>query len=387
MNEQSQYIRVVDLFQTRFVDDPDRDLPPVPALAPNLVTRANHVTEGQGGNPDVTDYRVPIGARFQFAWSDPGSGRHSDPEEPPEVRFEDAALADATIEGDHAIFTAAELGDVIDTALGGDFGVVVEDTTVRIGPAVATPAYLSVAAQDDNTFDLAAIDNLRFTSADADGANSQDFDIAINHNADDNLSADALATRLEAALAPDNPHGVTVESAGRYLVLRRARAAGVELSVVATDGGGPVDPWPPVAPGEPPPLVEVAGAVGFDDVDSYNDVTVSVSEVIQPGLDRVLAEIIPIARATGLDENHPANPILRPATTDDVPLRLVGGTDGQGLVGAAEFRGAETPQGRTGLRAFDIADINMLVMPGRNSAGLPRGRHDLLRSQRRVLRG
>jgi phage tail sheath protein FI len=73
-------------------------------------------------------------------------------------------------------------------------------------------------------------------------------------------------------------------------------------------------------------------------------------------------------QSVGLDENGRANPILRPALTEDTPIRLDGGTDGTRQVAASDFAGRVTADGeRTGLRAFDVVDIALLGIPGRNT--------------------
>jgi phage tail sheath protein FI len=79
----------------------------------------------------------------------------------------------------------------------------------------------------------------------------------------------------------------------------------------------------------------------------------------------VLSQLFTAVRAAGREENDPTDPALRPALTDDAPLRLLGGTDGEGLVTAARFAGDAAA--RTGLHALDAVTINMLALPGRTT--------------------
>jgi hypothetical protein len=361
INETSQYLLATDLFQAEFLDAEDREQPPIPEQLPALVSRPNHVN----ALTNDPEYRIPLGARLQFSWRDLSSARHSDTVDPPRVNFDDetATAAGATIADGAAVYTAAQLAGAVDAALGGDFRVAATGDNVRIEPAVASSAYLAAMAAENGTFDLTTVDAVRVTAQDGAGQNPETYEVTINHPDLDSVTPEAMAALITAAVdAGANPYRVTVEAAGRYLVVRAGPSAdGVQLVVDTLAGGNPVPaPWPD-------PTV-INGAPGLDDIDSLNFVEVSVSEVIQPGVARVLAEIFPMARAAGLGENHPGNPALRPALTEDTPVRLLGGSDGSGEVGAAEYRGTETLQGKTGLRAFDAAEINMLAIPGRNSA-------------------
>jgi uncharacterized protein len=83
---------------------------------------------------------------------------------------------------------------------------------------------------------------------------------------------------------------------------------------------------------------------------------------------RVLNRMFSVTRSSGLNVNDPSNPALRPALTQDDAIRLVGGIDGTGLIGAAQYGGRDLPQGRTGLRSLDGLDVNLLAIPGRNSS-------------------
>jgi uncharacterized protein len=350
VNETSQYLRATDLFVSEFLDAEVRDDPPIPERAPQLVAQPS----------DVDEYRVPAGAIVRFSWRDRASGRSTDLDDPPTVHFDTDAVeaAGGTVEDGDAVLTAAELAVLLTTAIGDDFRVVTSeaDDVLRVEPDVATRAYLLAEAAADS-FDLTAVDTVRVTVADAAGGAAQVYAVDVTDPASDALTPTELAARITAAVtAGDDPYHLTASGAGRSLVLRAGPSAdGVTLGIEAV---GAAAPW-----ADP---VVVGGAGGLV-VDSLNGVEATVGEIIQPGVPRVLGLLFPVVRTTGLTENDPAGGDLRPTLTGDTPLRLLGGSDGTGEVTVNEFRGAVTDRGRTGLHAFDIAEINMLALPGRNT--------------------
>jgi phage tail sheath protein FI len=232
------------------------------------------------------------------------------------------------------------------------------EPNVRLEPVVASRAYLLFRLMEGSaTFNFAGINTVNFTATD--GTTAVTYAVNVGGAT---LTPRALVDLLQDTLATQpNPHGVEADAAGEYVVLSAGpRANGVVLSV-ATAPAGPPPPWRSLQA-----LVGQAGMV----VDAQAGVEISVSEVIRPGVPRSLGTLLPSVRAVGLDQNSQANPLLRPGETEDTPLRLLGGTDGAGLVSLSQYRGTVTADGRrTGLRAFDTADINLLLMPGKNEPG------------------
>lgn len=348
INETSQYLRATDLFEEEFLEAELRALPPVPEQLPAIASQPG----------DAGQYRVPVRARLQFAWRDLPSGRGSDIENPPTVTLDEDTVGDAggEVEAGEAVLTAEQFANVLTTGLGDEFRVTTDDGVVRIEPAIASRAYLLIESEAD-TFDLSGVDTVRVTAANGEGDDAVSYDAAIAHPDDDNLSPTELAERITAAIEEaDNPYEVAVETAGSFLMLEAGPSAeGVTLSIETVGGE---EPW-----GDP---VATGGAAGLE-VDSQVGVELTVSEIIQLGVGRALSRLFPIVRSSGLIENYQGNPGLRPALTEDAPLRLVGGRDGTGEVTVAQYRGAVTDLGRTGLHAFDDAEINMLTIPGRNT--------------------
>jgi phage tail sheath protein FI len=354
IDETSQYLRPIDLFQTQFLDAEEREAPPIPDQVPQLEARPS----------SGTSFRIPVGARLQFAWRDSASGLGTDLEDPATVTFEDFAGDDApTIEGSPAggstaVFTADQLREFLDGVLDEQFRVVKPENVdlVRVEPAVASRAYLVFQPPEDQvTIDLTGVTTV--TVEVGPEGDRQTFDVVVSDAAGP-MTPRELAQRIADAIeeADDNPHGLQVDDADRFITLSAGPSPeGVEITVT-TDVGAPL-PWTEVP---------VEGAGGLE-VDAQQGVELTVSEIIQVGVDRVLSQLFPVVRVSGLAENHPGNPDLRPAETGDAPLRLLGGSDGTGQVGVAQYRGAVTDQGRTGLEAFGVADVNMLVMPGRNT--------------------
>ena len=223
---------------------------------------------------------------------------------------------------------------------------------VRIEPRVASKAYLSVQLPAGaNALDLAGTDQITLRVIRGVGVDSYDLDVA----ATDSLTLDQLADQLNDAVA-DSDVEVRADAAGEYLVVTaEAQAAGVALQLTATPGD--------------PPWRRLSALPGRDGhlAEAQNAVEIKVSEVLQLGVPRALGGLMTAVRAAGLAENSSTNPNLRPATTGDTPVRLLGGSDGTGPVTLAQYRGSET--GRSGLHAFDTADINLLLIPGRNEPG------------------
>jgi uncharacterized protein len=171
------------------------------------------------------------------------------------------------------------------------------------------------------------------------------------------VSPGELAGLVTAAAAGGpNPFRLTAEAAGPFVVLTAGPSDdGTRITVTATGGAAP---WP--AP------QAVGGAPGLE-VDGLKGVELTAAEVVRPGIGRALSTLFATVRATGRTENDPADPGLRPAETGDTPLRVVGGADGTGPVPVSQYVGAVTDRGRSGLHAFDTADINMLVLPGKTT--------------------
>lgn len=167
---------------------------------------------------------------------------------------------------------------------------------------------------------------------------------------------EAIAAAETAANDP-LPEWVEVSERGDWVVVTAEAQPGgvtVELSV---DNAAPA-PWvQPLSTGGD------AGAL----VDSLAGIEITVSEALQRGMRRALGSIFTNVRSTGLEANSGANPDLRPELTEDSPLRVLGGSDGDGPVTAAQYEGADTAAGKTGLRAFDTVPIALLTIPGRNT--------------------
>ncbi|GAA3389402.1 phage tail sheath family protein [Cryptosporangium minutisporangium] len=357
IEENSQYLRATDLFQ-RDLDAAERTAPPLPEQVPALVSREPTV---EAGHP------IPVGARLTFSWRDGSSGQGTDVANPPAVTFSEAAVEDAggTVAAGRGTLTPAQLRAVLGDALGEEFRVTRPDDgdpgddIVRIEPAVASDAYLAVRLPDDDTeFDVSGLTAVRITAADAEGENPEAVEVDLPDNTTA-LSPAALAELIAAAMADDNPYGLAVDAAGPFVVITAPAAAdGVGLAIAAVGGNAPW-PEPDVIAGDPGVLV-----------DSLRGVEITVSETIQPGVARALSGLFGSVRSAGLVENDPGDPILRPALTEDTPLRLVGGVAAVREVGVAQYAGGVTDAGRTGLHAFDTVEVNLLVMPGRNSPDL-----------------
>lgn len=87
-----------------------------------------------------------------------------------------------------------------------------------------------------------------------------------------------------------------------------------------------------------------------------------------------LTDLAPLGSAL---QRRPANTVSGPAGP------LTGGSDGLVAIGDADFIGASTVNGKTGLRAFDLVqDISLLIVPGRATAGV----HDAMITYAEVTR-
>jgi phage tail sheath protein FI len=358
VNETSQYLRAVDLFEAEFLDLAERERPPIPERVPLLLSQADD------------EYRVPIGAKLQFAWRDLASGLGTDLEDPPTVTFEEAVVeaADGEVErsgqSSVAVLTAAQLQSLLATELGDEFRVTApeDEDTVRVEPAVASRCYLELSLRDGrDTFALEDVDTVRVTAAHGDGSDEEQYDVDVTDVGADGLTPRALAQRIAGMVSgTDDPYGIAVDDAGRFVTLTtRPSSDGATLEIEAL--GAPANT---LAPWSDP---RTSGGTGGLEVAAQQGVELTVSELIQLGVNRFLSQVFPVVRASGLSENQQSNPDLRPLETGDAPLRLLGGGDGSGLVGAAQYRGTVTDLGRTGLHAFDTVDVNMLVIPGKNT--------------------
>ncbi|GAB5895174.1 phage tail sheath family protein [Mycolicibacterium mageritense] len=344
VNETSQYVRADDLFQIEFVDAEERSTPPIPGRAPVLEARP-----GADGN-----YSVPEQARLTFAWDDLSSTTPNQSSVAVEFSSEAIEAAGGTVTGAVGLLTPDQLQDLLATALGDTFTVDVANARVRVTPAVALGTVLAAETPDgSDQFDVDPLTGVTLTVTDSAGAT----DIVVDTTADTTLSPQALADRINAELPATNPHGVVADGAGRFLVVTADGAPeGVTLALAATGGAAP---W-----GAP----VTSGGTGGAAVGSLANVQVRVAEQLRPGVPRVLSRLFPVVRATGLERNSAANPDLRPALTEDSPVRLLGGDDGSGAVLPDRFAGTVTADGRTGLHALDSVNVNILCLPGRTTA-------------------
>lgn len=343
VNETSQYLRADDLFQTDFVDAEERTTPPIPAAAPPL-----DLVPGAGGT-----YTMPVGARLTFAWDDLSSSTPTQSTVTATLTEDAIETAGGTVSEGVGTLTPRQLQAALGVALGDTFVVTEADGHVLVAPAVAVGPMLAAAPSDDaDEFDVEDVDTVTLTVTDAAG----DTDFAVDTSGDDALSPQALADLINAAIEDgDNPHNAVADGAGSFLVVT-ADGDDEGVTVALSVNTGADAPWQdPVT----------SGGVGGAVVSSLANVQIRASEELQPGLARVLARLLPVVRRTGLDQNSAANPALRPALTQDSPLRLLGGDDGTGPVTAARYAGTVGPDGRTGLRALDTVEVNLLCVPGR----------------------
>lgn len=343
INETSQYVHADDLFQIDFVDAAERSTPPIPGRAPVLVAE-----------PNAGNYVLPERAQLTFAWDDLSMSTPTQSTVAVEFTGEAVEAAGGTMTGSNGTLTPDQLQALLADVLGDAFSVDVADGQVVVTPAVAVGPTLAAELPDGrDDFDVDPLNDVTLTVTSSTGA----ANFVVNTTGDTVLGTQALADRINDELdGGDNPAGVVADGAGRFLVVTADGAAG-GLTLALAANGGPA-PWrDPVTTGGG------GGAV----VGSLANVQVRVSEQLQPGVPRVLARLFPTVRSTGLERNSAANPDLRPALTQDSPLRLLGGDDGSGPVTAARFAGTVTADGRTGLHALDTVNANILCLPGRTS--------------------
>lgn len=343
VSDTSRYIRVTDLFETEFLDAEPRPAPPLPDQPATLRSR------------DQASFRVPLGGELTVRWSGPdGAGSTQ------QIVFDAAAVTTAggSVDGTFGVLTPAQLAAVL-TAQAGDLVVVdpgTGGTVVGVQAPVATRAYLVARLPaGDDLLDLSGTASITLTVSEGDGANPATAVLDTTAMGDTALSD--VAEALQAAVATANLDDlVEVSAAGDALVVRTLvpRTVGATLALDSDAAA----PW------QDPPLAR-PGAAGLE-VDDLSLVEVVVSEQLEPGRARTLPTVFASSRASGLRESSPHNPDLLPAVTGDQPLRLRGGTDGAAPVSPLDVRGTVTAAGRTGLRAFDDVDVQLLVLPGRN---------------------
>lgn len=344
--DSSRYVLATDLHRTEFLDADPRPLPPLPDRSARLVTLEQDA------------FAVPVDAEVQLRWAGPdGVGATTS------VVFSSAAAqaegGALSPDGRTVLLDRAQLSALL-TAVP-DFPLEVAepgDGTLTITAPVATSAYLVVPPPDDSsTFDLGATGELTLTVTDADGGDVRTATLDTSALAE--LTSAALADALTAAVADaDLDDVVAVSAAGESLALSAPPDdAGVVLALAA-DAGTPF--------GE---IQSRPGAAGTE-VDDLGAVTLVATETVRPGFPSALPALFAAVRDWGLRESSALNPDLLPATTGTTPLRLPGGTDGTTAVNATDFAGREDATGRTGMRAFDDVDIQLLVIPGRTTTDM-----------------
>lgn len=226
------------------------------------------------------------------------------------------------------------------------------NTDVAIEPNVASRAYRSIHLLDGATqFDAAGVARtvtVRVT------VGAVQTEIQVQMAADASLSPAELAAAMEVAAGVENLPGFAVEATAEHVTVSAGPTpAGTAVEVLVNGAAMWRDE------------VGIAGNGGAI-IEDHGAVEIFVSETFQPGIRRISSIIFPAARVAGRDENAVTDPALRPALTDDDPLRLLGGTDGTGPVSANQYAGTTTPTGRrTGLRAFEGGPIAMLALPGK----------------------
>lgn len=342
VSETSRYVRVTDLFETEFLDADPRSAPPLPDQSATLRSL------------DLASFRVPLGGELSVRWSGPdGAGSTQT------IVFDATAVTTAggSVDGDDGVLSPDQLAALL-TAQAGDLVVVAPPaggTVVGVQAPVATNAYLVARLPvGDEVLDLGTTDSVTLTVSEADGTNPVAAVLDTTALGATPLPDVAVALQAEVEAA-DLDDLVEVSAAGDALVVQTLtpRTVGTTLSLDSNAAA----PWqaPQTRPG-------AAGQV----VDDLSLVEVVVSERLEAGRSRTLPTVFASSRASGLVESSPLAPDLLPATTGDQPLRLTGGTDGAQAVSPTDVRGTVTPAGRTGLRAFDDVDIQILVLPGRN---------------------
>jgi phage tail sheath protein FI len=341
VNDGSRYVRVTDLYREGLDADP-RTVLPGPDRGPRLTSLESDAFE------------VPLGGRITLRWTGPeGAGGTGT------VDFDAATVGAAggavSEDGSLALLDRAQLRALLTAELGTEFRVTDDDPVAGLHAPVATNAYLVAPTEDGGTsVDLDDTDDLTLRVTEGDGGSAQTVVLDTSTMAVTPLPdlAEAFETAVATAGLDDL---VEVTSAGSALVVRTRRprdvGTGLELTV---DGGTP--------------FAARQTRAGLDGVvvEDLSLVTLVASEALEPGRARVLPTVLSSVRDTGLTESSAADPGLRPAETGDQPLRLRGGGDGAEPVSPTDFAGREDATGRTGLRAFDDVDIQLLVVPGRN---------------------
>jgi len=343
VGDSSRYLHATDLHRTEFLDADPRPLPPLPDRGARLVTR------GAAG------YTVPVDATVDLRWAGPdGVGATTS------VSFAAARVQAAggtlAADGRTVTLTRAQLVALLAAVPGTTLVAAEVDDTVTVTAPVATRAYLVVPPPDgSDTFDLGPTDELVLTLAAGDGSGPRT--VTLDTTGAAATTPAALADLLTAAVAAaDLDDDVQVHAAGRLLVVRTTApdTDGATLTLVP-DAGTPF--------GDVLTRDGAGGAV----VDDLGAVTVVAAETVRPGVPPALSVLFDQVRDWGLRESSPLDPDLLPAPTGDTPLRLPGGTDGTTDVDAVDLAGREDANGRTGLRAFDDVDIQLLAVPGRTT--------------------
>jgi phage tail sheath protein FI len=336
IEHQSQYIEATDLLAVAASQTPATTVP-YPELAPVIALSNTSST-----------YTVYQNAELSFQWwtGDTPSGS------PTTVTITQTAVNNATTpdkpfdaQGSVAL-TPAELASLLGTALGSGFSVTTVSGTstsrVEIRPNLAVRAYLLIP-------DVAALHGKNITVTWGNGT---------NHTSSLAIGASPTASAVAAQITGDSafPTGhIALFTSGSALMLRGDTSFGI-AAISATDDATPT-----------PNNYGVAfnGMTGTA-VDLLDAVNLSVTEIRASGLPSTLRSLglSSGARSRGYSESSPANPALRPASQS--ALRFTSGSDGSGIVSLSQFSGDSSA--RTGLHALDPVDVNLVAMPGKNTA-------------------
>ena len=339
VNETSHYIRAVDVFAQQAAETNAAVV-----YIPEATARQRARVLGGGET-----YRVYEGASFLVRWEDTAT---TDAAREDTIEFTAAnvgALAGAPVFVNGATdLTAAQLHELLTAELNANFrlpALVDSGNAPEIQAAVATHGSIVIDAFA-GTWNMTG----RTLTLTVDGVG-----VAIDVDAELGAGpAGAVSeAQLETLLADAAGVGTTVRrtSTDAIIIATAPSAAGLAPSLVADV------PIPDLT------ITATAGAAGAltDDLDG---IAMTISEVLTPGIAPVVRGLGFPSRSRGYQENSPAHPDARPVDTT-TPLRVEGGTDGTGAVTATDFAGDAML--RTGLHAFDEVDVNLLVLPGRNS--------------------
>lgn len=329
INERSDYIRVTDELQ-RALDADDGTITPIPAQVPRLQARDLATAADR--------YIVHEGATLAFTWTAGGAQARTQ-----RITFEGGGLpfADGT-----ASLTRAELFNFLTAAFGAFPGGAILRATQGAGsdgpfvePSVATRGRLAIDAPAGAAHDLTG-ETLHVTV----GAGPAIDIVVADEVADDSAVSPAeLAELLARRLGPDNLVDLVDDE---VIVRTRAVADGAAPSVTQTPDTNSLA------------VTATAGAAGLE-VESLDGLALTVSEEPNRHFPRTVRDLGFPSRSLGYEQDAPANPIARPRATTDA-IRLVGGTDGTGRPGVTDYQRA--------LSAFDRVDVNLVALPGRNSA-------------------